>query len=63
METHDTEAIRNEAARNASILDRIPANRWGTPEDMKGATVFLAAKASDYVNGFTLAVDGGWLGR
>ena len=46
-----------------AILDRIPAGRWGTPEDMEGAVVYLASKASDYVNGFTLEVDGGWLAR
>lgn len=63
METNNTEAIRSDKSRNASILERIPANRWGTPEDMSGAVVFLASRASDYVNGFTLAVDGGWLAR
>ena len=45
------------------ILDRILAGRWGTPEDLEGAVVFLASQASDYVNGYTLAVDGGWLAR
>ena len=45
------------------IISKTPAGRWGTPEDLEGAAVFLASKASDYVNGFTLAVDGGWLGR
>ncbi|HTM79619.1 SDR family oxidoreductase, partial [Asticcacaulis sp.] len=46
-----------------SILERIPAGRWGNPSDMAGAAVFLASKASDYVNGITLPVDGGWLAR
>ena len=49
--------------RSQEILDRIPSGRWGTPEDLAGAVVFLASKASDYVNGHTLAVDGGWLAR
>ncbi len=63
MVTNNTEALRNDKDRSDSILDRIPAQRWGTPEDMGGAVVFLASAASDYVNGFTLAVDGGWLAR
>lgn len=63
MATNNTTALRADEDRNKSILERIPANRWGEPSDMAGAVVFLASKASDYVNGFTLAVDGGWLGR
>lgn len=63
MATDNTAALRADAARNAEILGRIPADRWGDPEDLAGATVFLASKASDYVNGYTLAVDGGWLAR
>ena len=49
--------------RSAEILSRIPAQRWGTPEDLQGAVVFLCSSASEYVNGYTLAVDGGWLSR
>lgn len=63
MATDNTAALRADPARNAAILDRIPAGRWGTPEDLKGAVVFLASPASDYLHGFTLAVDGGWLAR
>ncbi|MBQ9484408.1 MAG: 2-dehydro-3-deoxy-D-gluconate 5-dehydrogenase KduD [Ruminiclostridium sp.] len=63
MATNNTEALRNDAKRSADILERIPAGRWGTPDDLMGAAVFLASSASDYVNGFTLAVDGGWLAR
>ena len=63
MATDNTKAIREDAKREKEILDRIPAGRWGTPEDLAGAVVFLASKASDYVNGYTLAVDGGWLAR
>jgi 2-deoxy-D-gluconate 3-dehydrogenase len=63
MATNNTTAIREDAARNKAILERIPANRWGTPEDVQGAAVFLASAASDYVNGYTVAVDGGWLAR
>ena len=55
--------LRSDTDRSEAILDRIPAGRWGTPEDMQGAAVFLASKASDYVNGYTVAVDGGWLAR
>lgn len=61
--TDNTEALRNDAERSKSILSRIPANRWGQPEDFKGATIFLASKAADYVHGTILTVDGGWMGR
>jgi 2-deoxy-D-gluconate 3-dehydrogenase len=61
--TDNTAAIRADEARNQSILERIPAGRWGTPEDMQGAIVFLASKAGDYMQGHILAVDGGWLAR
>ena len=63
MATDNTAALRADEKRSAEILDRIPAGRWGTPDDMAGAAVFLASRASDYVNGHTLAVDGGWLAR
>lgn len=61
--TDNTEALRNDEERSKSILSRIPANRWGQPEDFKGATVFLSSKAADYVHGTILTVDGGWMGR
>lgn len=61
--TKITTALRNDPARNPDILNRIPAGRWGTPEDFKGIAVFLASPASDYINGSTIAVDGGWMGR
>ena len=61
--TDNTEALRNDPERSASILSRIPAARWGQPEDFKGPTVFLASDASAYVNGTILVVDGGWMGR
>lgn len=61
--TDNTEALRNDPDRSQSILGRIPAGRWGTPEDFKGPTVFLASAASDYVHGTILTVDGGWMGR
>jgi 2-dehydro-3-deoxy-D-gluconate 5-dehydrogenase len=61
--TDNTSALRADAERNAAILSRIPANRWGTPEDMAGAFVFLSSPASDYVNGTIVTVDGGWMGR
>ena len=63
MATDNTAPLRADADRSASILARIPAGRWGTPEDLRGAVVFLASPASDYVNGYTVAVDGGWLAR
>jgi len=61
--TDNTTALRADAARNAAILARIPAGRWGEAEDFAGAAVFLASAASDYVSGTVLAVDGGWMGR
>lgn len=61
--TDNTAALQADEQRNSAILARIPANRWGEPEDLAGAAVFLASKASDYVNGHVLAVDGGWLAR
>jgi 2-deoxy-D-gluconate 3-dehydrogenase len=61
--TDNTQALQDDPARSAAILDRIPAGRWGRPEDLAGATVFLAAPASDYIHGTILPVDGGWLGR
>ncbi len=63
MATNNTAPLRADADRSAAILDRIPAGRWGTPEDLAGPVVFLASSASDYVNGYTIAVDGGWLAR
>ncbi|MES2441555.1 MAG: 2-dehydro-3-deoxy-D-gluconate 5-dehydrogenase KduD [Pseudomonadota bacterium] len=61
--TNNTAALQADADRNRSIMERIPAGRWGDPEDMGGAAVFLASSASDYVQGHILAVDGGWLAR
>jgi 2-deoxy-D-gluconate 3-dehydrogenase len=63
MQTDNTKALREDPQRNKQITERIPAGRWGTPEDMAGAAVFLASKASDYVHGHVLVVDGGWMGR
>ena len=63
MATDNTAPIRADETRNRQILERIPAGRWGDPDDLKGSVVFLASQASDYVNGYTLAVDGGWLAR
>ena len=61
MATDNTEALRNDPDRSTNILGRIPAGRWGTPEDLVGPAVFLASDASDYVNGHVLCVDGGWM--
>ncbi len=61
--TNNTTALQNDETRNRQILERIPANRWGEPEDLGGAVVFLSSAASNYLNGHILAVDGGWLGR
>ena len=63
MATNNTAALRADEDRNAAILARIPCGRWGEPADMAGPVVFLASQASNYVNGTTLAVDGGWLAR
>ncbi|MEI5675347.1 MULTISPECIES: SDR family oxidoreductase [unclassified Nocardioides] len=61
--TDNTQALQDDPDRSRSILERIPAGRWGGGEDLAGATVFLCSRASDYVSGITLPVDGGWLGR
>ncbi|HFT6993171.1 TPA: 2-dehydro-3-deoxy-D-gluconate 5-dehydrogenase KduD [Stenotrophomonas maltophilia] len=63
MATDNTAQLRADQDRNKAILDRIPAGRWGTPDDLAGAAVFLASSASDYINGAVLPVDGGWLAR
>src|SRR6187402_139311 len=63
ISTDNTEALRNDPVRSRSILDRIPAGRWGEAEDFKGPAVFLASGAADYVHGTILTVDGGWMGR
>ena len=61
--TDNTQALRDDPVRSQAILDRIPAGRWGTPEDFKGVAVFLASEAACYVNGAVYLVDGGWMGR
>ncbi|MGI9393070.1 MAG: SDR family oxidoreductase [Boseongicola sp.] len=61
--TDNTQALQDDPARSKSILERIPAGRWGKPEDFAGPAIFLASSASDYVNGEILVVDGGWMGR
>lgn len=63
MATNNTKALREDPVRSKAILDRIPAERWGLPSDLAGVAVFLASRASDYVNGHVLVVDGGWLAR
>ncbi|MEV4783534.1 2-dehydro-3-deoxy-D-gluconate 5-dehydrogenase KduD [Burkholderia sp. LMU1-1-1.1] len=63
FDTNNTTALREDAQRSEAILARIPAGRWGKPDDLAGAAVFLASRASDYVHGITLPVDGGWLAR
>jgi len=63
MRTANTAALQADETRNRQILERIPAARWGEPEDVAGAAVFLSSRASDYVNGHVLVVDGGWMGR
>ena len=63
IETNNTAALRADPDRSQAILERIPAGRWGKPEDMVGAAIYLASPASDYVNGTIITVDGGWMGR
>lgn len=63
ISTDNTEALRKDQERSTAILSRIPAGRWGEPDDFKGAIVFLASAASDYVHGTILTIDGGWMGR
>ena len=63
MVTDNTQKLREDQERYREITARIPAGRWGMPEDLKGIAVFLASEASQYVNGYTIAVDGGWLAR
>jgi 2-deoxy-D-gluconate 3-dehydrogenase len=63
MRTDITAALQRDETRNRQILERIPAGRWGEPEDLAGAAVFLSSAASDYLNGHILVVDGGWMGR
>ncbi len=63
IRTDNTQALQDNPERSQAILGRIPAGRWGRPEDFKGPTVFLASAAADYVNGTVLLVDGGWMGR
>jgi len=63
ISTDNTVALRADETRSKSILDRIPAGRWGTPEDFAGPAVFLASSAADYIHGTLLTVDGGWMGR
>lgn len=63
METDNTAALRQDPVRTRQITERIPAGRWGLPDDLAGAAIFLASRASDYVHGHVLVVDGGWMGR
>ena len=63
MATDNTQPLRDDPDRSRSILERIPAGRWGTAQDVAGAAVFLSSPAADYVNGHVLVVDGGWMAR
>jgi 2-deoxy-D-gluconate 3-dehydrogenase len=63
MATDNTEALRADRDRSKAILNRIPVGRWGNPQDIAGTAVFLASPAADYINGYTIAVDGGWMAR
>lgn len=63
MATENTAPLRSDPVRSKAILDRIPAGRWGEPEDLKGIAVFLASEPSSYMHGYTVAIDGGWLAR
>jgi 2-deoxy-D-gluconate 3-dehydrogenase len=63
MRTDNTAALQKDETRNRQIMERIPAGRWGEPEDVTGAAVFLSSTASDYVHGHVIVVDGGWMGR
>lgn len=63
MATNNTDALRASEFRNQEILARIPAGSWGEPADVMGPVVFLASAVADYINGYTIAVDGGWLAR
>jgi len=63
METDAARPLLQDPVRSKQLMDRIPAQRWGQPEDLQGIAVFLASDASSYINGYTIAVDGGWLGR
>ncbi len=63
IDTDNTEALRNDPVRSRQILERIPAGRWGQPEDFAGAAVYLASAASNYAHGTIVTIDGGWMGR
>ena len=63
MKTRVTQPLQDDLVRNRQILERIPSGRWGDPKDLQGTVVFLSSAASDYLNGYTIAVDGGWLAR
>ena len=63
MATDNTKQLRDDETRSNEILERIPMGRWGTPKDLSGTAVFLSSSASDYISGYTIAVDGGWLAR
>ena len=63
MATRNTEALRADGSRSQAILERIPAARWGDPDDLKGAAVLLSSEAGDYIHGHLLVVDGGWCAR